>query len=127
MTKHSASQKIIAILIITHLIGCTSMQRIEADPGELQDRIRNDNIVIVGDNVKTFTEDGKEYQFEVTAIDAEAIRGEHTTVPVDSIIALETQEISIGKTSLLTGGVAGVAFLIAIAIAPALILAASAP
>jgi hypothetical protein len=127
MIKNTICRKIVSILVAINFIGCTSLQPIEAEPNELQDRIRHDNIVNVGDRVKVFTDDGKEYRFQVTAIDAETIRGDDITLLVNSIVALESRGISIGKTTLLTGSVVGIAFLIAIAIAPAAILAASAP
>jgi hypothetical protein len=127
MIKQAGFQKIISILLITNLIGCTSLQPIEAQPDELQDRIRYEQIVAVGDRVRMVTEDGKEHQFKVTSIDANHISGDGVTIPVDTVIALETREISIGKTTLLAGGITGTMLLIFIAIAPAAILAASAP
>jgi hypothetical protein len=127
MIKQAGFQKIISILLITNLIGCTSLQPIEAQPDELQDRIRYEQIVAVGDRVRMVTEDGKQHQFKVTSIDANHISGDDVTIPVDTVIALETREISIGKTTLLAGGITGTMLLIFIAIAPAAILAASAP
>lgn len=113
-----------------HLIGCTSLKPIEAGPNELQDKIRHENIVNIHDWVRVYTEDGKEYQFQITAIDEKYIRGDDVvhgdvvSVPIDNIVALESQEVSVGKTSLLAGGTIGIGILIAIAIAPAAILAA---
>ena len=130
MMMQLTSQRIISILMIMHLIGCTSLKPIEAGPNELQDKIRHENIVNIHDWVRVYTEDGKEYQFQITAIDEkyirgdDVVRGDAVSVPIDSIVALESQEISIGKTSLLAGGAIGVGLLIAIAIAPAAILAA---
>ena len=112
MKKCSTSQ-IISILVIMSLIGCTSMQPIEAGPDELQYKIRHENIINIHDRVKIFTEGGKEYQFQVTAIDEKDIRGKDVAVPIDSIVAVESREISIGKTSLLAGGTIGIALLIA--------------
>ena len=63
----------------------------------------------------------------MTGIDSDAIYGTDVTIPIDSVVAVQTGEVSIGKTALLTGGVLGVWLLIMIAIAPALVLAASAP
>ena len=133
MMMQSTFQRIISILVIMHLVGCTSLKPIEAGPSELQDKIRHENIVNIHDWVKVYTEDGKEYRFQITAIDEkyirgdDVVRGDEVSVPIDSIVALESQEISIGKTSLLAGGAIGIAYLIAIAIAPAAILAAAAP
>ena len=133
MMMQSTFQRIISILVIMHLIGCTSLKPIEAGPHELQDKIRHENIVNIHDWVRFYTEDGKEYRFQITAIDEkyirgdDVVRGDEVSVPIDSIVALESQEISIGKTSLLAGGAIGIGLLIAIAIAPAAILAAAAP
>ncbi len=127
MKKRSTSQIIISIIVIMSLIGCTSMQPIEAGPDELQYKIRYEHIVNIHDRVKVFSEDGKQYQFQVTAIDENDIHGEGVTVPIDSIVAVESREISIGKTSLLVGTGLGVYIIIMIALAPALILSAAAP
>jgi hypothetical protein len=124
MIKQAGFQKVISILVTVNLIGCTSLQPIEAQPGELQDRIRHEQIVEVGDRVRIFTEDGKEHQFKVTSTDANHINGDNVTIPVDSIIGLETREISIGKTTLLAGGTIGIAFIIfLVLIAPIVFLA----
>jgi hypothetical protein len=113
MAKYAVFQKIISILIIINLIGCSSMQPIKAQPDELQDRIRHEDLVKVFDNVKVFTEDGKEHRFRVTSIDSKKIvgirvtsvdgkevLGDSVTIPVDSIVGLETEEIHYGKNVL---------------------------
>jgi hypothetical protein len=124
MIKQAGFQHIISLVVITNLIACTSLQPIEAQPDELQDRIRHEQIVEVGDKVRIFTADGKQYQFQVTSIDANHISGESVTIPVDSVIAMETPEISIGKTTLLAGGTVGVAFILfLVLVAPVIFLA----
>jgi len=100
------------------------MKPIEAGPDELQYKIRHENIVNVHDRVKVFTEDGKEYQFQVTAIDEKDIHGEGVTVPIDSIVAVESRDISIGKTSLLVGAGIATYALIIILLAPVLVVGA---
>ena len=121
MSKYATFQKIISMLVIFNLIGCSSHQSIQAQPDELQDRIRHENLVRVGDKVRIFTEDEKEHQFRVTSIDENEITGvrvkstdenkivdEIVKIPVDSIVALETKEFSIGNTVLLGYGILGV-------------------
>jgi len=133
MMMQSTFQRIISILVIMHLIGCTTLKPIEAGPNELQDKIRHENIVNIHDWVRVYTEDGKEYQFQITAIDEKYIRGDDVahgngvSVPVDSIVALESQEISIGKTSLLVGTGIATWVLIIIIVGPILLLGAAAP
>jgi hypothetical protein len=129
MNHRSTCSKIISILVIINLIGCTSLQTIEAPPDKLHEQIRHENLLKVGDKVKIITEDQKDYQFVVTAINQDEIRGEDVTIPIDSIAAVQTRVLSTGKTALLAGGITAtilvVMIIIAIAIAPAAILASS--
>ena len=128
MTEHITFRKIISILLIINLIGCSSLQTIEAPPDKLHEQIRHENILKVGDKVKIITEDQKDYQFVVTAINQDEIRGEDVTIPIDSIAAVQTRVLSTGKTALLAGGMTAGAILvmiiIAVAVAPAAILSA---
>lgn len=123
MTLYTTFFKFISILVIINLIGCTSLQTIEAPPDKLHEQIRRENLVKVGDKVRIITEDQKEHQFVVTAIYENEIRGEDVTIPIDSIVTLETREFSTGKTVLLGVGVTGTVLLIA----AALLLAVAAP
>jgi hypothetical protein len=107
MKQHATFGKIISILLILNLIGCTSLQTIEAPPDKLHEQIRNENLVKVGDKVRVITEDKKEHQFVVTAINEDEIRGEDVTIPIDSIVTVETRKVSAGKTALLAGGITG--------------------
>ncbi|MGB7934555.1 MAG: hypothetical protein WCH04_20480 [Gammaproteobacteria bacterium] len=116
MTQHITFWKIISILLIINLIGCTSLQTIEAPPEKLHEQIRHENLVKVGDKVRIITEDQKEHQFIVTAIYEDEIRGEDVTIPIDSIVTLETREFSTGKTVLLGAGITGTVLLILAAI-----------
>jgi hypothetical protein len=127
MTQRTTFWKIISVLVIINLIGCTSLQTIEAPPDKLHEQIRHASLIKVGDKVKIVTEDKKEHQFVVTAINNDEIRGEDVTIPIDSIEAVETREFSTGKTALLAGGITAgtilVIIIIAVAVAPAAILA----
>jgi hypothetical protein len=129
MRTQTSFGKLISILVIINLIGCTSLQTIEAPPDKLHEQIRHENLVKVGDKVKIVTEDQKEHEFVVTATNENEIRGEDITIPIDSIVAVQTREFSAGKTALLVGGVTASTILlmviIAIAVAPAAILSAS--
>ncbi|MGD2167093.1 MAG: hypothetical protein PVF63_03235 [Gammaproteobacteria bacterium] len=74
------------------------------------------------------TLDEAAHEFRVTSIDTEngVIHSRNEAVPIRDIVAVETREISAGRTALLTGSLAyGVGLIIAIAIAPAAILGGS--
>jgi len=123
MTQHTTFFEFMSILVIINLIGCTSLQTIEAPPDKLHEQIRRENLVKVGDKVRIITENQKEHRFVVTAIYEDEIRGEDVIIPIDSISILETREFSTGKTVLLGLGITGTVLLIA----TALLLAAAAP
>ena len=146
MIQRTAFRKIISILVIISQVGCTNLQPIEASAKTLQERIRQGEIIKVGDSVSIFTEDEKEHRFVVTGIDADEIHGEGAppasydhrrgpvaeqrtliTIPIDSIVGVQTREFSVGKTAVLTGGIVGILMLIGMAIGSAAVLAASSP
>ena len=109
MKARSTLQKIISLVVIIHLIGCTTLHPIDASPDELQYKIRHENIINIHDWVRVITEEGKEYRFQITKINETVIQGDDVvnntvvSVPIDSIAGLETQDINKGRTSLLFG------------------------
>ena len=104
--------KLISVLVIINLIGCTSLQTIEAPPDKLHEQIRHESLVKVGDKVRIITDDKKEYQFVVTAISENEIRGKDVTIPIDRITAVETHQFSAGKTAALAGGITGTVLIV---------------
>jgi hypothetical protein len=65
------------------------------------------------------------HEFRIDEIDLAQglVAGEGNSIPIVSIVAVETRKISVGRTAVLTGGLTiGIAMIIAIAIAPAIIL-----
>jgi hypothetical protein len=104
---------------------CTTHRPTEASPEETQQLILSKGLIEPGDRVRLVTADQTVHEFRVTDIDYQQgfVIGKDDRVPIAEIVAAETREVSVGKTALLTGGVGtGVAVLIAIAIAPAIIL-----
>jgi hypothetical protein len=106
----------VAGLVMASLLACTSMRPVEASPEELAARIRQGNVVQVGEKVTIVTKDGRKDQFTVTAIDEFTVKGNKESIPIDDIVALKTKEISLGKTALLTGGI-GLTFYLLLGIA----------
>ncbi len=104
---------------------CTTLQPTEATPEELQRLILSEGILEAGQRVRLVTVDEAAHEFRVTSIDVEngVVHGKDESVPIADIVAVETREISAGRTALLTGGLAyGLGIIIAIAIAPAALL-----
>ena len=107
------------------LSACTTLEPVKASPEEVQRMLISDELVKPGKRVRLVTADEVVYEFRVTEVDREQgfIVGEHQRVPISRIVAVDTREVSVGRTSLLAGGVGiGVAALVAIALAPAIIL-----
>ena len=93
-------------LVFLVATGCTSLKPVELAPATLQEQILSDNIIQRGDRIKVVTSDGVISEFRVTAISENHIRGKNIDIPVQDIVALETRELSGGKTSALAGGAA---------------------
>jgi len=98
MTQRTMFWKITSILVIINLIGCTSLQSIDAPPNKLHEQIRHENIIRAGDKVNIITETQKEHKFVVTAINDDEIHGKDVTVPIDSIVSVQKHEFSSNKT-----------------------------
>ena len=109
MNKRSIFKIITSIMVIVHLIGCSTLHPIEASPDELHYKIRHENVVSIHDWVRVITDVKEEYRFQVTAIDNQVIRGDdlvnntEVSVPIDNIVSIETQDFNMGKTTVLVG------------------------
>ncbi len=118
----------IAFLLLPLILSnaaCTTLEPVDVPADELRQQLRAGSLVKSGDRVRLVTADETVHKFKITEINLEQdkVLGRNAEVPIEEIVALETRELSVGRTSLLTGGVGiGVAALIAIAIAPAIIL-----
>jgi hypothetical protein len=84
---------------------CTTMRPIEAPPAEVQRIIIEENEIVAVD------------------LDARLVHGKNVSVPIDEVVAVETREVSVGKTAALAGGVAAVWIITLILAAPGFILA----
>ncbi len=115
-------------LLLLFTSGCTSLKPVEVAPEILREKIVSDNIVSVGDTVKVVTSDGVSTEFKVAAISESHILGKVTwsskevDIPIRDIVALETREFSGGKTSMVVGGSLLWLYIVAWAIAPAMIV-----
>lgn len=115
----------LSTLLILCNVACTTLEPVNVPAAELQQQLRSGALLNVGDRVRLVTADETVHKFRVTEISLEQdmVLSRNAGVPINEIVALETREVSVGRTTLLTGGVGlGLAALIAIAIAPAIIL-----
>jgi hypothetical protein len=116
-----------ALLTFSIVIGpaCSSLQPTEASPEEIGRLITAEDLLKPGDRVRLVTADEAVHEFRIDEIDLAQglVAGEGNSIPIVSIVAVETRKISVGRTAVLTGGLTiGIAMIIAIAIAPAIIL-----
>ena len=109
--------KYILVLILVLLsCACTTLRPTEASPADLQRMITQENLFKSGDRVKLVTADGRVHKFRVTQIDVDngLVIGKQQSVQIADIIAVETREVSVGKTAALAGGLFGIYLIIAI-------------
>jgi hypothetical protein len=87
--------------------------------------ITQENLLEPGDRVRLVTAEGAVYKFRVREIDLENGRvvGPKASVPIQDIVAVETREVSIGKTAVLTGGLVGGLYLLLLSVGGAFVLA----
>ncbi|MDE0193753.1 MAG: hypothetical protein OXQ90_20575 [Gammaproteobacteria bacterium] len=86
------------------------MKSKQLPPEALQAQIRNGSVVQAGDEVVIVTKDGNEHAFKVSVVGTDAIAGTvdgdaSVTIPIDDVLALRTEEISVGRTALAGVGV----------------------
>lgn len=106
---------------------CTTLKPTEASPEELQRELLSGTLIQPGDRVRLVTADETVYEFRVTEFDPEqgVVIGRDERVAVADVVAVETREVSMGKTTLLVGGVGfSVIAIVLILAAPALLLGA---
>ena len=115
-----------ALLVVALVVGCTTTQPI--DLGAAYDLTTQ---VEPEDRVSIVTTDGRKLDFEVVAVEPDAVVGVDVRVERQEIAELEVTSLSAARTAGLVGGtgltVAAIAFIVFLAVAPALILAAGAP
>lgn len=106
------------------LVSCTTLTPIEMAPATLQEKIVTEDILQPGKRAKIVTSDGKMQRVRIRRVDGTAgvIETDGDPVHIADIIAVETREFSLGRTALLAASSYTALALIAIAIAPALLL-----
>ena len=114
MSQNASSKigKLIALLTLATLAGCTSLQDTGLSSEELQARIRAGGLVQAGDRVALRTSNGRELVMAVEEISQDALRGSGTEVPIDDIIMLRTERIDPIRSA---GAAAGGAVIIYVA------------
>ena len=120
--------QVFAMVCLLGNAGCTTLRPTEASPEELQRLILAGDLLEPEQRVRLVAADEVVHRFRITAIDLEQqqIAGDDEVVPIAEIVAVDTETVSVGRTALLSGGIVGIGYLIAIAIAPAAILSAGA-
>lgn len=96
---------LLSFAVLFHLGGCSTITSEDIYNEDLQEKIRNGQLIEKGDYVIIHTLDNKKYEFTVDGIDEETIAGDGISVQIDSIAALETKTLSVEKTAGLVGGV----------------------
>jgi len=115
MTKQSTSQRIISILVIMHLIGCTTMKPIEPPPHATGTVDSYVGLLKKGDHIVIYPTSGESMSMEVVAVTDEELRGKTSTdleviIPIADIVRIERKEFAAGDTTtaVVGGGITAV-------------------
>ena len=115
-----------SLVLVLYVSGCSSMQPVEMTQEELRESITAGEVFAEGKKARIFTEDETEHRIKVRQVTDDMVIGEETAVPIEEIVAVETKQFSGGRTLLLGAAYVGVMYFIALAVAPAAILAGGA-
>ena len=96
---------LVAALVAASLYGCVSVEKVQQPPATLQENIRSGELVRPGDRIAVVTASQGERIMVVTEVDQDSIRGDGVEVSINEVVALETREVSAGKTALAAVGV----------------------
>lgn len=100
MTMERNRRKLVcAILVITWLSACTSLQPVYPAPDIIVQQVR------AGDFVRVATHDGDTIEFKVLKIDTRKLVGKEQSVAYQDILQLEVKRIDSGETLWLLGGI----------------------
>jgi hypothetical protein len=123
--RDEAMKQVILAIVVLLSCACTTLQPTAASPEELQHMITQENLLEPGDRVRLVTTEGVVYKFRVREIDLGngMVVGAKASVPIQDIVAVETREVSIGKTAVLTGGLVGGLYLLLLSVGGAFVLA----
>jgi hypothetical protein len=116
---------LITLLATSAGAACSTVKPVEAPPEELHRLITSEGLLEPGDRVQLTTADGIRHEFRIVSVDLDEglIRGAEEAVPIADLIAVQTREVAVGKTTALAAGLyLGIGAIIAIAIGPALLL-----
>jgi hypothetical protein len=96
------------------LSGCTSMQRVDTTPEDLQAQIREGKYLSEGKDVTITLIDGNELEFQFARIENDAIVGKtklgaETSVLIVKVDRLETSRFDVGRTAAVAVGTYAVA------------------
>lgn len=116
----SAATRFLVVVALLPLTGCISVQKFDQPPTVLREAIRNGEIVEPGERVSVVTATQGELVFRVTELDGDAIHGVGVEVPIDDVVALQTQRVDVLRTAAVAVGwyyLLGATFVLAFLIA----------
>jgi hypothetical protein len=98
--ERNTRKLVCAILVITWLSACTSLQPVYPAPDIIVQQVR------AGDYVRVATHDGDTIEFKVLEIDTRKLVGKEKSVAYQDILQLEVKRFDGGETLWLLGGIA---------------------
>lgn len=74
------------LLLVTVLVGCTKLTRLDPNAGPLEQRLQ------AGDRVEVLTRDGRHMAFEIVSVDDELISGSAQSVRIVDVAELRRED-----------------------------------
>ena len=110
---------IVMLVLGLFQFGCTSMQRVDTTPQNLQAQIRAGKYLNEGQDVTVTTDQGTALWFRFQRLENDSVvgntpLGQRASVPISDVVGLETDRVNVGRTAAAVGGGAAAAIAIAI-------------
>lgn len=129
-SSRAVNQVAFLLLMLNFLMaGCTAMQPMADNAASLRIELRSGEAVKRGDKVRVVTRDGLSRYLIITTVDHNTLTGHPegvntanatVRIPIDDIVFMEGERVSIGKTAAYTSGLTvgtvllfGITFIIA--------------
>lgn len=108
--RQIATRIVLLTIFSCALGGCMSMKPVDLSREEVREQVRAGKIVRPGDHISITREDGRTADFEVAQVTDQAVKGDGTEVPIDSIVSLRTRQLDRTRSALVVVGTAAVVY-----------------
>jgi hypothetical protein len=96
-----AIQRVLVLITLVSLVGCTTLRPLPGDPAELRERIARGGVIGAGNHVRVTTVDGRNHDLVLVRVADGQLVGARESIAIDDVVAVSKEVPSRGKTIML--------------------------